>query len=170
MFEGEIKITGKHASYIKYLSAKTLQLNKNAPCIAIFNRHIDVYIAGVTIGLVKKLKAQSDNTISDSATLFADAVIGEQQKLKVLYRIMHLIDDPNLSSDARRDLAFRYDTEEDYVKKGMELFNSYARGGIEWLYDEITSNATTKDDHIFNIKGIVDNYVQDYDEAFPNMQ
>lgn len=170
MFDGEIKITGKHASYLKFLSAKTLLLNKNAPCAAIFNRHIDVYIAGVTIGLVKRLKAQADNTITDSATLFADAVIGEQQKLKVLYRIMQLINEPNLSSDERIDLAFRYDAEDEHVKKGMDLFNSYARGGIQWLYEEITSNATTKEDYILNIKEIVENFVQDYKDSFTDVK
>lgn len=167
MFDGEIKITGKHASYVKFLAAKTTQLNKGIPCVGAFKRYIDVYIAGATIGLVKKLKSPMDNSVSETATLFADAVIGEQEKLKILYRIMQLIDDPSLSCDDRLDLAFRYDADDAHVKKGMELFNSYARGGIQWLYDEITQNAITSDDYYENISNLVKNFSQDYEEAFP---
>lgn len=167
MFDGEIKVTGKHASYIKFLAAKTTQLNKSIPCAGVFKRYIDVYIAGATIGLVKKLKSQTDNSIQDSATLFADAVIGEQEKLKVLYKIMHLIDNQSLTADERIDLAFRYDAEDTYVKKGMEIFNSYARGGIEWLYEEIKSNnASTNDDYFENITEMIKNFAQDYGETF----
>lgn len=57
---------------------------------------------------------------------------------------MHLIDNQSLTADERIDLAFRYDVEDTYVKKGMEILNSYARGGIEWLCEEITfNNAST---------------------------
>ena len=56
MFDGDIKITGKHATYIKFLASKSVQLNKNIPCAGVFKRYIDVYIAGITIGLVKNLK------------------------------------------------------------------------------------------------------------------
>ena len=168
MFDGEIKISGKHALYIKFLAAKTTQLNKGLPCAGAFKRYIDVYIAGATIGFVKKLKSPTDNSVSETATLFADAVIGEQEKLKILYRIMQLIDDSSLSCDDRIDLAFRYDADDAHVKKGIELFNSYARGGIQWLYDEITENATTQDDYYENIAELVKNFSQDYEESFIN--
>lgn len=168
MFDGEIKISGKHALYIKFLASKTTQLNKGVPCAGAFKRYIDVYIAGATIGLVKKLKSPTDNTVSETATLFADAVIGEQEKLKILYRIMQLIDDPSLSCDDRIDLAFRYDADDAHVKKGMELFNSYARGGIQWLYDEISENVTTQEDCYENIAELVKNFSQDYEESFIN--
>lgn len=58
---------------------------------------------------MKKLKSQTDNSIQKLVTLFVDAVIGEQEKYKVLYRIMHLIDNQYLTDDERIDLAFRYD-------------------------------------------------------------
>ena len=33
----------------------------------------------------------------------------------------------------------------------MKLFNSYVRGGIEWLYEQFTSGATTRDEYIAKI-------------------
>ncbi len=166
MFDGDIKITGKHATYIKFLASKSVQLNKNIPCAGVFKRYIDVYIAGITIGLVKNLKSSVDNSVEDSANILASAVINEQSKLKILYRIMNLIDDTSLTSDERIDLAFRYDADEEHIKKGMELFNSYARGGIEWIYEEITQNAVTNDDYLEKLASLVKDFSQDYAGSF----
>lgn len=166
MFDGDIKITGKHATYIKFLASKSVQLNKNIPCAGVFKRYIDIYIAGITIGLVKNLKSSVDNSVEDSANILASAVINEQSKLKILYRIMNLIDDTSLTSDERIDLAFRYDADEEHIKKGMELFNSYARGGIEWIYEEITQNAVTNDDYLEKLASLVKDFSQDYAGSF----
>lgn len=37
--------------------------------------------------------------------------------MKILYRIMNLIDDTSLTSDERIDLSFRYDADEEHIKK-----------------------------------------------------
>lgn len=161
MFEREIKLVGKHATYLKFLSKKTKQLNKDFAGAEIFKRYIDVYIVGVIVGLVKKLKADVDAD-SDSASIFADAVISEQFKLKALYRMVQLLDNPSLSPDERIDLAFRYDTDEEKVQEGMKTFNSYARGGIEWLYDTLTSKAKTKDEYLESVYNMVNEFYDDY--------
>ena len=115
---------------------------------------------------MKNLKSSIDNSVEDSANILASAVINEQSKLKILYRIMNLIDDTSLTSDERIDLAFRYDADEEHIKKGMELFNSYARGGIEWIYDEITQNAATNDDYLGKLANLVKDFSQDYEDSF----
>lgn len=165
MFEGDIKMTGTHASYIKFLAAKSTQLNKDSTSAGIFRRYIDVYIAGAIIGMVKKLKSNANTENDDSANILADAVIREQAKLKMLYRIAMLIDNPVLSEDERIDLAFRYDTDDEKVKQGMDVFNAYARGGIEWLYQEITSNnASTNEDYLERLTVLVKEFSDDYIE------
>ena len=161
MFEGDIKMTGTHASYIKFLASKSNQLNKDALTAGVFKRYIDVYIAGAIIGMVKKLKSNANTENDDSANILADAVIREQTKLKMLYRIAMLIDNPVLSEDERIDLAFRYDTDDD--KQGLDIFNAYARGGIEWLYQEITSNnASTNEDYLERLTVMVKEFSEDY--------
>lgn len=163
MFEGDIKITGTHATFIKFLAVKSGQLNKDAICAGIFKRYIDVYIAGAIIGMVKKLKSNANTENDDSANILADAVIREQTKLKMLYRIAMLVDNPTLSEDERIDLAFRYDTDDDKVRQGMEIFNAYARGGIEWLYRELTANnASTTEDFLGRVTVMVKEFSEDY--------
>lgn len=169
MFDKDIKVIGKHASYIKFLSKKTAELKKDFVGAEIFRRYIDVYIAGAIIGLVKNRKADVDATPNgDSAMIFASAVINEQSKLKLLYRTALLIDNKSLSDDDRIDLAFRYDTNETKLKEGMEVFNSYARGGIEWLYEKFTENATSKEDYLERLANIVLEFNQDYSGSMPN--
>lgn len=169
MFDKDIKIVGKHASYIKFLAKKSGELRRDFVGAEVFRRYIDVYIAGATIGLVKNLKTDADNTPNgDSAMIFAAAVINEQLKLKFLYRAAMLLDNPALSADERIDLAFRFDTDEVKLKEGMEIFNSYARGGIEWLYEEFTTNATTKEDYLEKITTIVNDFHEDYSECMPS--
>ena len=45
MFDNDIKITGKHASYLKFLTKKSTELKKDAKSAEIFKRYIDVYMA-----------------------------------------------------------------------------------------------------------------------------
>ncbi len=163
MFDSDIKVIGKHATYIKFLSKKTTELNKEFVGAEVFRRYIDVYIAGAILGILKKRKADIDNAPNgDSAMIFAAAVINEQSNLKFLYRMILLLDDTSLSNDDRVDLAFRNDTDSEKLKAGMEVFNSYARGGIEWLYEKFTDGATTKEDYLQKIAEIV----RDFDEFF----
>lgn len=162
MFDNDIKITGKHASYIKFLAQKTTALNKDALSAGIFKRYIDVYMAGAIIGAVKNRKVEADNSVDDSANILAAAVIGEQAKLKFLYRIVMLTDDTMLTPDVRIDKAFRYDGDAEKVKEGMAIFNSYARGGIEWLYENITDGALSQEDYVRRLVEIVTEYNDDY--------
>lgn len=163
MFDNDIRITGTHAAYIKFLAAKSSQLNKDAVCAGIFKRYVDVYIAGAIIGMVKKLKVTANTDNDEIANILASAVIGEQARLKMLYRIAMLIDNPSLSVDERIDLAFRNDANDEEIKKGMDIFNSYARGGIEWLYEVITSNnASENEDYLENLAVMVKEFSEDY--------
>ena len=163
MFDSDIKIVGKHATYIKFLSKKTTELNKDFAGAEIFRRYIDVYIAGAMLGILKKRKSEVDNAPNgDTAMIFASAVINEQSNLKFLYRMILLLDDAALSNDDRVDLAFRNDTNNEKLKAGMEVFNSYARGGIEWFYEKFTDGATTKEDYLQKIAEIV----RDFEEIY----
>ena len=162
MFDNDIKITGKHASYLKFLTKKSTELKKDAKSAEIFKRYIDVYMAGIIIGAVKNMKADTDNSIDDSANILASAVIGEQDRLKFLYRLVMLIDNPSLSVEDRIDNAFRYDGDVAKVKYGMGIINSYARGGIEWLYEKFNDGVLTQEDYYRVVYELTKEYSEDY--------
>ncbi len=162
IFDKNINLSGKHATYLKFLSKKTTELKGDAISAEIFKRHIDVYMAGVMFGLLKNIKAEIDTTNKDNITIFAEQVIKEQSRLIHLYRIVMLLDNKALSDDERIDLAFRYTADADKVKAGMDVFNAYARGGIEWLYEKLTDGATTKEDYLQKLVEIIDEFQQDF--------
>lgn len=162
MFDNDIKITGKHASYIKFLAKKSTELKKDAKFAEIFKRYIDVYMAGVIVGAVKNRKSDVDNSIDDSANILASAVIGEQDRLKFLYRLVMLIDNPSLAVEDRIDNAFRYDGDVAKVKEGMAIINSYARGGIEWLYENFNDGVSTQEDFYRIVYELTKEYSEDY--------
>lgn len=162
MFDKNINLSGKHATYLKFLSKKTTELKGDAISAEIFKRYIDVYMAGVMFGLLKNIKAEIDTANKDNITIFAEQVIKEQSRLIHLYRIVMLLDNKALSDDERIDLAFRYTADEDKVKAGMDVFNAYARGGIEWLYEKLTDGTTSKEDYLQRLVEIIDEFEQDF--------
>ena len=163
MFDNDIKITGKHASYLKFLAKKSTELKKDAKSAEIFKRYIDVYMAGIIVGAVKNRKSDIDNSIDDSANILASAVIGEQDRLKFLYRLVLLTDNPSSTSvEDRIDNAFRYDGDAAKLKEGMAILNSYARGGIEWLYEKFNDGVTTQEDYYRIVYELIKEYCEDY--------
>ena len=163
MFDNDIKITGKHASLLKFLAKKSTELKKDAKSAEIFKRYIDVYMAGIIVGAVKNMKSDVDNSIDESANILASAVIGEQNNLKFLYRLVLLTDNPSSTPvEERIDNAFRYDGDAAKVKEGMAILNSYARGGIEWLYEKFNDGVTTQEDYYRIVYELIKEYSEDY--------
>jgi hypothetical protein len=142
MFEGDYTINGKHATYIKFLvnDAK------------LFDRYIDVYMNGAIFGLLYNRVSGKDNTSQDRARIYADAFSTCREDCVFLYRLVLLLDEnAKISTDERIDRTFRYDADAkdaDKLATNMELFNSYALGGVEVLYEKLTDGCATQDDYI----------------------
>lgn len=155
MFTGDIYIRGKYATYLKYLSQKTEKNDRKEKVAGVFERMIDVYMTAAIVGVNFGLRRDDENTGSDTAKLFADVVNREQDNLISIFRIVMLVDNSTgLSPDEKIRRAFKTpDTPEN-----MKLFNAYVRGGIEWLYEQFTSGATTKDEYLAKIYEVVESF------------
>ncbi len=159
MFSSDIYVKGKHATYIKYLSKKTEKNDRKEKVAGVFERAIDVYMVAPIIGLVYGLKSDIDKSSADDVKIHADTVINEQLNLIYIYRIVLLADNSRgLSPDEKIELAFRTPEKEE----NMKLFNSYLRGGIEWLFEQFTSGATTKDEYLAKINEVVSTFSEEY--------
>ena len=164
MFDSNMDIVGKHATYLKFISKKAGELNKDAKIAPIFNRYLDVYMAAAIIGAVKNIRANKDTTSSDSAKLLAEQVIKENKRLKLLYRMVLVTDTSSgMNEEERVDFVFRSTKNED-IAKGMAIFESYVRGGIEWLYETITDGATSEDQYLENLYKLINEYNNLYHE------
>ena len=154
MFSCYIFVSGKYASWLKFLSEKTEKNDKSEKVAGVFKRDIDVYLTAAVIGLNFGLRREADNN-SDKAKIHVDTVLKEQNNLMFIFRIAMLVDNSTgLNADEKINRAFKSpDTPEN-----IELFNSYVRGGIEWLYEQFTEGTTTKDDYLAKVYEIVDSF------------
>ncbi len=155
MFENDYTITGKHATYLKFLAVKNSKDDDSQDSTVsakLFERYIDVYMNAVVWGLLYSRKAPKDTSSDDRARVYADAFARERDNCVFLYRMAMLLDkSTELSPEERVDRAFRYDSQpekEELFKQNMELFNDYVRGGIELMYEQFSDGCLTREDYL----------------------
>lgn len=158
MFRSDIAITGKHAYYVKVLADKDVK---------IFNRYIDVYMNAAIIGFIYGEKEDVDKDSEykeETARILLEVINREKQKLKLIYRLIMLLENAkNLSKEERIERAFKddiYSDRKDKKEANIELFNSYIRGGISFLYNQL--NGINVDERITNIK----EFAEDFNSEF----
>lgn len=166
MFDRDFQVRGMHATYWKAL-CKTPKdkagVNPGGQ-FKIFERYVDAYMVAPLLGCLYGKKGSTDLPDSDDdAGMLADVLISNQQKLTYIYRVIMLTDkSTGMNEQERIDRAFRDDTNEEAMKKNMQLYNDYFLGGLELLYDAFVNNCTTDDDYI--------NKIYEYVLAFKNDQ
>ena len=161
MFDKDMQIHGKHATYWKALTqlpGNAIETSKN---FKIFENYIYVYMVAPIIGLINGRKGQYDpeDNSKDTAGMLAEIQIKNAAKLKYIYRLIVLSDDSlGLSDEEKINMAFREDNNEESVKKGMDLYTAYFFGGLEILYEEFVQNCITDDDYIRKMFDYVTEY------------
>jgi len=163
MFNKPYILKGKHATYIRFLSAQTRINDKNAKGAFVIKTAVDIYNIAPLIGVAYNLKADEDTNSTDSYTIFGDAMIQHQSNLEIAFRLVMLAENSStLSSDEKISRAFREDEQPDKMAKNLDLFHQYVRGGIEWLYEQFTDGATTKEDYLEKVFEVVSLYKDDF--------
>lgn len=163
MFNKPYLLKGKHAAYIRFLSAQTKVNDKNAKGAFVMRTAVEIYKTAPLIGLACNRKSPEDTQSNDSYTIFGDAVIGHQADLDFAFRLVMLADNSTgLFSDDKIDRAFRQDEQPEKLAENLEIFHQYMRGGLEWLYDHFTDGATTKEDYLEKVCEVVSLYKEDF--------
>lgn len=173
MFENDYTLTGKHATYLKFLAIKNSvakDTDETTPTAArIFERYIDVYMNAAIWGLLYERTAPRDTTSDDRARIYADAYANERENCVFLYRMVMLLDKTTiLEPNVRIDRAFRYDSQEDKkqdFEQNMELFHSYVRGGIEEMYEQYTDGCSTAEDYMNKVYEIATTFKHEIEGA-----
>lgn len=130
LFNSEIEFTGKYSLMAKYLKDQ----------IGLFPTYREIYVVSVALGLYLNKKDSGDlGEKVQPSSIFPSELTKKKADLKFIYRIMMLVqDNPSYSIEDYMNRAFRDDTESEenreMVKENMKLFNSFACGGLEYLY------------------------------------
>ena len=168
MFDKSYRVEGKHAHYIKFLNAYQRQLDKTnyGKNAGILPLAIDVYVVAPLIGVAYNRLAAVDNESSDYTNIFAEQIIKYQKQLDTVYRLVMLSERTSeLTDDERVTRAFRDDENPPKLSVNLDLFHQYMRGGVEWLYEQVTDDggATTQEDYLKRIVELVNQFTDDFD-------
>lgn len=156
MFDKNINITGKHATYAKELCPSieyevgTRIGTKNK---GLFERIIDVYMIATVLGLHYGLKKPQDSGNKDNTTIRAEMIIKEKHNLEYIYHLVMLVDDKNLSPDKKIERAFKQNGDDN-----MELFHQYMRGGVEYLYEHLLQDSVTIEEQYNKVFELVQSF------------
>lgn len=118
--------------------------------IKIFNRFIDCYMVGAAIGIAHDLMVETiPPATDDKAKVFEGQLLGESDTLEYLY-VMAMLNykGTGFTEGERIDRAFKYPNQDlgnggpkgtEFLEKmnneSMKIFNRYALGGLEYIYD-----------------------------------
>ena len=130
LFNNEVEFTGKYS-----LMARCLRDE-----IHLFQTFREVYVVSAAVGLYLNKKETPDNGEKyQPSSIFPAELSKRKLDLKFIYRIMMLVqENPEYSIEDYMNRAFRDDVESEenreIVRENMKLFNSYACGGLEYMY------------------------------------
>ena len=164
MFDKDMQIHGKYATYWKALTqlpGNAVETSKN---FKVFENYIYVYMVAPIIGLMNGRRAYYDpaDDSKDTAGMLAEIQIKNASKLKYIYRLIILSDDSaGLTDEEKINMAFREDNNEESVRKGMELYTAYFFGGLEVLYEEFVQSCITDDDYIRKMYDFVSEFKEE---------
>ncbi len=167
LFRSQVRFYGKHGHYLEELTpdrdkAKNLELPEIKRNKYLFESVVDIYVLAPLVGYLYQRKAERDGS-EPTKNIMEHALATHHDRLIFSYEMLMILDkasQPDLNERIRR--AFR--ANDKLAEEGMVLFNSYARGGIEVLWENLVDGAATPDDLVRNLM----DFVEDWNERFLN--
>lgn len=154
-FSKPYRFRGTHAAYAQYLS--TERGKKREGGVNIFSRIMDAYMVSILVGLKYSRTSKLNDDVIYATDIFGnikeyegktiqssdipgDVIHGSQNSLNHIYRLVMLNETVRgLSDEEKIANAFKSDYNEEKLAQNLELMNSFARGGLEVLYDRFSN-------------------------------
>lgn len=109
-------------------------------------RLVDLYAIAAVVGLKKNRKLESEPS-DEKRTVQLKQIVENYKTLNGIMTLVLLLDESRgLSPEERIRGAFRNPESEEEYRANMELFNSYARGGIEYMYQQLVTRIPDDDE------------------------
>jgi len=160
----EMFFVGNHRDYVD----KLWSFNKIQE--SYFKRLVDLYAVAAIVGLKTNRKSQEVKDDSDiKRTVQMKQLNDNIQTLLPLMRLVLIMDDSRgFTLEQKLESAFMIPEDVDTYKANMELFNSYARGGVEYLYEQLVLRTPDIDDdytdyRIANMVAMINNTLERQD-------
>ncbi len=157
----EMFFVGKHRDYVDKLWTQG-KIQESY-----FRRLVDLYAIAAIVGLKAKKRSLEERDDSDIKRTVQMKQLNEniQTLLPIMRMILIMDDSRGLSFEEKLENAFLIPEDEETYRDNMELFNSYARGGIEYLYEHLVLRVPDVDEdftdyRIANIVALVNNPIE----------
>lgn len=138
----EIFISGRFKNYVDAMWVQ------NKIQESYFKRLVDLYAIAAIVGFRIGRKEENDPS-EEKRTIQLKQLNENYNVLMPIMRLILILDvSRGRSVEERVDEAFRNPENEETYRKNMDLFNSYARGGIHYLYEQLVLRAPDLDDDI----------------------
>ncbi|WP_165043033.1 hypothetical protein [Adlercreutzia sp. ZJ138] len=165
IFRSQVRFYGKHGQYLEALTpgtenAKNLDLPEIERNKYLFDTVVDIYIIAPIVGYLFQRRAPRDGGDSNK-NIMEGALASHHDKLVFSYELLMILDkqsEPDINERIRR--AFRANDE--LTAQGMSVYNDYARGGIEVLYEKLVTGAATPEDLLRNLM----DFTEEWNEKF----
>lgn len=113
-----------------------------------FSKLLDLYATAAIIGFRKGTRLADDKLTSEKRTIQLDQVASNYTRFYTIMQVILLLDDSR-GLDPAEKAKMAFDTNpksEKMYADNMELFHSYARGGLEYLYEALVTRPVGVDD------------------------
>ncbi|MCU6754624.1 hypothetical protein [Bovifimicola ammoniilytica] len=154
-FNSDVKISGKHATYLDEL------WKQNNIQESYIRTLYELYPLAAVIGLKLKKKVEEDK--GDVRNIQLTQLNNVRHDLLHIMKMVLLLDDSTeLTKEERIERAFSGPKTVEEVQENMDLFNSYVRGGIEYLHEELVERPVLGEDEytdarLANIVALINN-------------
>lgn len=144
----EVFINGRYKEYVDKLWVQNVIQD------SMVKRLVDLYAIAAIIGLRIKRRLPDDRAGEDTKrTVQLKQLTDTFQTLDPIMKLVLMLDESRgLSEEERIRSAFRIPETKEEHDEGMELFNSYARGGIEYMYEMLVVRTGSPDDEYGDLK------------------
>lgn len=155
-FHDDVIIVGKHSRYIDELWEQNKIQNSFVKTL------YELYALAAIIGLRLKKPIPIDNS-DGKRTIQTSQLLGYLPVLNTVMTTVLLLDNTsNLNNEEKINRAFRGPNIKEEFEADVELFNSYVRGGIEFLYNNLVLRVLDIEDEstdvrIGNIVALINN-------------
>lgn len=138
----EVFINGRFKDYVDKMWVQ------NKVQESMVKRLVDLYAIAAVIGLRIKRRLPDERVGDDKKrTIQMMQLTDAYQTLAPIMKLVLMLDESRgLSEEGRIRSAFRVPETREEHDQGMELFNSYARGGIEYMYEMLVVRPGSPDD------------------------
>lgn len=138
----EVIIDGRFKDYVDQMWVQ------NAIQESMVRRLVDLYAIAAVVGLSIKRRLPDERAVDDKKrTIQMMQLTDTYQTLAPIMKLVLMLDESRgLNEEDRIRSAFRVPETREEHDAGMELFNSYARGGIEYMYEMLIARPGSPDD------------------------